>query len=97
MDATPFSNIASGARAYINSGASGFGSSGSVWNGLIVTQDAASEVTQTPTPTPIETESNSPAVLATTGISTPATSSGAVGLGLLAILLGSVGRLRQNQ
>jgi len=96
MDATPFSNIASGAKAYINSGASGFGSPGSIWNGLIVTLDDESEVTQTPSPTPIETEINSPEVLAKTGIATPATSLGAIGLGLFAIFLGSFGLRRRN-
>jgi uncharacterized repeat protein (TIGR02543 family) len=33
---TPFLSVASGAKAYINSGATGFGSAGDGWNGLIV-------------------------------------------------------------
>ena len=34
----PFEDIPAGARAYIRSGASGFGNPGSIWNGLIVTR-----------------------------------------------------------
>jgi len=79
-----FLNVASGAKAYIKTNATGFGSPGSIWNGLIVTLD-------------IETESNSPEVLADTGIATPTNALGAIGLGFLAILLGSVGLLRRNQ
>jgi len=93
---TPFLRTASGAKAVIKSGASGFGSPGSIWNGLIVTLDVVSEVTQTPTPTPIEAEFNSPDVLAKTGVATPFNSLGAIGLGLLAILLGSLGLRRRN-
>jgi hypothetical protein len=80
---TPFVGTAVGAKAYIKSGASGFGNLGSIWNGLIVTLDVESE--------------DSPEVLAETGIATPTNSLGAIGLGFLAILLGSVGLLRRNQ
>jgi LPXTG-motif cell wall-anchored protein len=93
---TPFGDIPVGAKAYIKFGASGFGNLGSIWNGLIVTLDVASEVTQTTTPTPIESAFNSPEVLAKTGIATQTNSLGAIGLGLLAILLGSIGLLRRN-
>jgi len=88
---TPFIDIPAGAKAYIKSGASGFGSLGSIWNGLIVTLDIESE------DSPVVVSEDSPEVLAETGIATPTNSLGAIGLGFLAILLGSVGLLRRNQ
>ena len=51
-----FSNIASGAKAYIKSGATGFGVAGANWNGLIV-----EVVVDTPAPAPAGNSAPAPA------------------------------------